>query len=525
VSQWGTHRVPVGYTPCPSGVHTVSQWGTHRVPVGHTPCPSGAHTVSQWGTHRVPAEYPPCPSGVRTQRDPPRAPTGQPRDATGPAPCPNGRAPCPKRDTPRAQRNTPRAATRHPRVAMRIISVSRKQRTGDTRGGRRAVGPVRTQIGEVAPTPAKRKALRGSIRTCNPILQASINVIGALDNDNVSQAVGQPADGVRQLYDEANRWTAVEDELRMMLNGVSGANLIRRQRIALITEQAVTIGAQLARDPANAVLVPHVQEIKRLKSFNLCQKAAGFRLAVSGTGYDAAWGHREADVAMRPCPYHDSAGWLPLLILGRRSTRPLAWRELVSIHPMKPRSAAAISRNMSAVRSRDGKAERILRKALWHRGFRFRLYRQDLVGRPDLTFSSMRLAVFVDGDFWHGRLLIEKGPEALLATFHTSRADWWLAKITRTVERDQEVTAALRASGWTVVRFWERDILKSPEHAFKKIAKILRRTSSAGPGSGASTQIPQRRSGSAVRRSAGEAVARNPVSAPRRSGTRRRRST
>jgi hypothetical protein len=90
---------------------------------------------------------------------------------------------------------------------------------------------VLTQIGEVAPlTTAQRRTLRGRIRTSNPILQASINVIGALDN--VSQAVGQPADGVRQLYDEANRWTAVEDELRMMLNGVSGANLIRRQRIA-----------------------------------------------------------------------------------------------------------------------------------------------------------------------------------------------------------------------------------------------------------------------------------------------------
>ena len=132
---------------------------------------------------------------------------------------------------------------------------------------------TRAQIGEVAPLSAEqRKVLRGRIRTSNPILQASINVIGALDN--VAQAVGQPADGVRQLYDEANRWTAVEDELRSMLNGVAGANLIRRQRIALITAQAYTIGVQLARDPANAILVPHVEEIKRLKSFARRKKAA-----------------------------------------------------------------------------------------------------------------------------------------------------------------------------------------------------------------------------------------------------------
>ena len=132
---------------------------------------------------------------------------------------------------------------------------------------------MRGQIGEVSPlTSAQRKTLRNQTRSNNPILQASINVIGALDN--VSQAVGQPADGVRQLYDEANRWTAVEDELRGMLNGVSGANLIRRQRIALITAQAYTIGSQLARDPANAVLVPHVAEIKRLKSFTRRKKAS-----------------------------------------------------------------------------------------------------------------------------------------------------------------------------------------------------------------------------------------------------------
>ena len=132
---------------------------------------------------------------------------------------------------------------------------------------------TRAQIGEVAPlTAAQRKTLRGRIKTSNPILQASINVIGALDN--VAQAVGQPADGVRQLCDEANRWTAVEDELRGMLNGVSGANLIRRQRLALITAQAYTIGTQLARDPANAVLVPHVEEIKRLKSFARRKKTA-----------------------------------------------------------------------------------------------------------------------------------------------------------------------------------------------------------------------------------------------------------
>jgi hypothetical protein len=132
---------------------------------------------------------------------------------------------------------------------------------------------MRGQIGEVTPlTTGQRKTLRSRSRTSNPVLQSSINVIGALDL--VAQAVGQPADEVRQLFDEANRWTAVEDELRTMLNGVSGANLVRRQRIALVAGRAYNIGAQLARDPAHAVLVPHVQEIKRLKSSSRRKKAA-----------------------------------------------------------------------------------------------------------------------------------------------------------------------------------------------------------------------------------------------------------
>src|SRR5260221_7366738 len=96
---------------------------------------------------------------------------------------------------------------------------------------------MRGQIGDVAPlTAAQRRALRIAGRTSNPIVQSSINVIGALDI--VAQAVGQPADEMRQLCDEDNRWTAVEDELRMMLNGVSSSNLIRRQHIALIAGRA-----------------------------------------------------------------------------------------------------------------------------------------------------------------------------------------------------------------------------------------------------------------------------------------------
>ncbi len=132
---------------------------------------------------------------------------------------------------------------------------------------------TRAQIGEVTPlTAAERQSVRNRTRTSDPVLQASINIIGVLDI--VEQAVGQPADEVHQLYADTNRWIAVEGELRAMLNGVSGANLIRRQRLDFLAGQAYSIGTRLARDPAYAVLVPHLEEIKRLKSFKRRKKAA-----------------------------------------------------------------------------------------------------------------------------------------------------------------------------------------------------------------------------------------------------------
>jgi hypothetical protein len=131
---------------------------------------------------------------------------------------------------------------------------------------------ISVRMGELAPmTAEERRALRGRLRTPGPIVNASITVIDALDN--VSQAVGQQAEEVRSLQGEANRWSAVEQELRSMLNGVSGANLLRRLRLDLLAAQAYTIGSQLARDPANAILLPHVEEIKRLKRFSRRKKA------------------------------------------------------------------------------------------------------------------------------------------------------------------------------------------------------------------------------------------------------------
>src|SRR5438045_9753439 len=103
-------------------------------------------------------------------------------------------------------------------------------------------------------------------------LKSSINIIGAADL--VSQAVGEVPEDVRSLYDESNRWRDVEAELRTMLNGVAGAIIIRRQRLALIMKRICGIGSQLATDPSHAVLVPQIEEIKRLKRIARRKKPA-----------------------------------------------------------------------------------------------------------------------------------------------------------------------------------------------------------------------------------------------------------
>ena len=133
---------------------------------------------------------------------------------------------------------------------------------------------LRSQIEEVTPlTPAQKRILRAQSRKQpDAVVAGSINVLGALDN--VALALGQHPEEVRRLQADWSRWDAVGADLRALLDGVDGANLVRRQRLALIAAQAYSIGAQLARDPANAVLVPHLQEVKRLKSFAKRRKTA-----------------------------------------------------------------------------------------------------------------------------------------------------------------------------------------------------------------------------------------------------------
>jgi DNA mismatch endonuclease (patch repair protein) len=125
---------------------------------------------------------------------------------------------------------------------------------------------------------------------------------------------------------------------------------------------------------------------------------------------------------------------------------------------------------MQANRKTDRQPEVLLRKALWRVGLRYRKNVSGLPGRPDIVFTIAKVAVFCDGDFWHGRNWAKL--RARLEQRHN--AVYWVAKIARNRERDREQNKALRAAGWRVVRVWETEIRRSPAEVANVICSLVR---------------------------------------------------
>jgi DNA mismatch endonuclease (patch repair protein) len=115
---------------------------------------------------------------------------------------------------------------------------------------------------------------------------------------------------------------------------------------------------------------------------------------------------------------------------------------------------------MAAVRGRDTKPELVLRRALHARGLRYRVHPRDVPGRPDLVNRQRQIAVFVDGDFWHGnpQEWERRGFDSMEAQFAERNRAHWTTKLRRNVQRDREVDATLESTGWLVLRFWESEI-------------------------------------------------------------------
>ena len=126
-------------------------------------------------------------------------------------------------------------------------------------------------------------------------------------------------------------------------------------------------------------------------------------------------------------------------------------------------------KNMQNIKQKDTKIEIILRKALWNKGYRYRKNYKDLPGRPDIVLTKYKIAIFCDGEFFHG-----KDWEVLKPRLENgNNSEFWISKISRNRERDDEVNKRLLFEGWTVIRFWGNDIKKDVDKCVKVIDECI----------------------------------------------------
>jgi DNA mismatch endonuclease (patch repair protein) len=121
-------------------------------------------------------------------------------------------------------------------------------------------------------------------------------------------------------------------------------------------------------------------------------------------------------------------------------------------------------KNMQHIRGKNTKAEVLLRKELWKRGIRYRKNYKALPGKPDIAVTKYKIAIFVDGDFWHARGHEENPGEQI-----KTNSAFWSKKLKRNMERDREVNEALLELNWLVLRFWDSDVLKDVRKCVNEI--------------------------------------------------------
>ena len=126
------------------------------------------------------------------------------------------------------------------------------------------------------------------------------------------------------------------------------------------------------------------------------------------------------------------------------------------------------SRNMGNIRSKDTTPEIIVRKVAHRLGYRFRLHRKGLPGKPDLVFPARKKIIFVHGCFWHQH----DDPSCNISRQPKSRRDYWIPKLQRNVERDKIHLRDLISQGWTVLVIWECEV-RDIDRLANKISEFL----------------------------------------------------
>lgn len=136
-------------------------------------------------------------------------------------------------------------------------------------------------------------------------------------------------------------------------------------------------------------------------------------------------------------------------------------------HPKSYDSTPEIRKRMGKVRLKNGKAETILAKRIWHEGYRYRRNYKKLPGSPDIAILRHHVAVFVDGEFWHG----ENWEERKAKLKHNR--EYWIEKIEENIARDKRVDAQLKELGWIPIHFWEKQVLKNTDECLNAILELI----------------------------------------------------
>ena len=131
-----------------------------------------------------------------------------------------------------------------------------------------------------------------------------------------------------------------------------------------------------------------------------------------------------------------------------------------------------ISKRMANVHLKAGKAETTLARELWKKGFRYRKNYRKLPGSPDIAILKYRIAVFVDGEFWHGYDWENRKSKL------KNNREYWIEKIEENIERDEQNNQLLVEMGWIPIHFWEREINKNLENCVKSLEKLIDQNSS-----------------------------------------------
>lgn len=138
------------------------------------------------------------------------------------------------------------------------------------------------------------------------------------------------------------------------------------------------------------------------------------------------------------------------------------------VNPM-PKDKSSVSKNMSKIKSTNTSIELKLRKALWHKGYRYRKNYKQLPGTPDIVLTKYKIAIFCDSEFFHG-----KDWEVLKLRLESGKnSDYWIKKIERNRNRDFENDRKLLYLGWTVIHFWGQDIMKQTNECIKVIEDAI----------------------------------------------------